>query len=485
MIELYPFQESLIKEISQRFAEGKRRVCLQLPTGGGKTVIAGWIAESAHSKGKKTLVLVHRQELLHQFYNTLQMAGLAAHTGFIRAGQPTLGWHSHQIASVQTLSRRLEKTSLDPDLIFVDEAHHGAAKTYMKILNRFPRARVVGLTATPERLDGLPLAALFDDIVAGPSPRELIDQGYLSKYEARIAEGVKRPENKTIRAGEYRLEDLDKAADERAIANVAEAIWEYANEKKCIIFSSSVRASEELAVKLNSREPGSALHIDGKTSDYIRSRALRDFSDGRIKYICNVNIVSEGFDCPACDCVVMARPTASLTIFLQQIGRALRFQPEKKALILDCAANIEIHGSPCAARSWSLQGRQGSLKSQLRSCPFCRKAFSKAENGKCPNCGAVVSQNDPKANNPQKAWNQKAMPFFLYDPETSPPILVRRSQKGPGYVAKDVNFVARQAYRQLGLKGLQRLGDELGYKKSWAFKRMQLIDSIQHEAWGS
>ena len=474
-IKLYPFQRDLIDRAIASMEGGRRRVCLQLPTGGGKTVMAGWIAQSAHAKGKRTLVLVHRRELQIQFYDTLQTAGLDLHTGFISSGRPTLSWLRHQIASVQTLVRRLDRNTFEPDLIFVDEAHHATAASYKKIIDNFPNSRVLGLTATPERLDGKPLAELFDDLVCGPSPRELIDDGFLAPYTARVAEGVKRPDGK-LRGGEYRAEDLDKAASEKAIADVVDAIGRFASAKRCIVFSASCRASLELAAKLNALGGGRAVHVDGETKAVIRQQALRDFAEGRVQYLCNVDLISEGFDCPACDCVVMARPTASLTIFLQQVGRALRRQAGKEALLLDCAANIEVHGSPCAARAWSLAGKQGGVKVQSKTCGVCRKIYFKLTDGRCPNCGAPIAPDLAGGRNPRAGWEEQPMAFYLFDPEAAAPIMIKRGKAGK-YDSRDVNLTARRAYREKGISGLRQLAEALGYKSGWAYQRQRLIDN--------
>ncbi len=355
------------------------------------TVLMAWMARAAAAKGRRTWFLVHRQELIRQASRTFDL--MDVDHGLIYRGH-TLTNDLVQVASVQTLVRRLSKIRMRPDLVVVDEAHHATAGTWRKILDQYPEAKVVGLTATPSRTDGSGLDDIFGDMIQGPTMSELIGEGYLAPYQLFAPPiGIDTQGIKT-QGGDFKKGQLAQAVDKPTITG--DAVKHYqklAPGRRAIAFCASVDHSKHVAASFrNAGIP--AAHFDGETDDATRERLTKQFGDGRIKVLCNVDLVGEGLDIPACDAVILLRPTQSLTLYLQQVGRSMRPSPGKDyALILDHAGNALRHGLPDEDREWSLEGRKkGKGKAQeqgppVTQCPQCFACHGPAP--KCPSCGHV------------------------------------------------------------------------------------------------
>lgn len=391
-VALRPYQQRDIDRLRATLRQGRRSVCYVLPTGGGKTLAMAHMARSAAAKGNTTWFLVHRQELIRQSSRTFDMLGVQH--GLIYKGH-TMTRDPVQIASVQTLVRRLGRTPTTPQLIVVDEAHHSSASTYRKILGAFPGAVVIGLTATPARTDGQGLDDIFEDLVVGPNMAELIRDGYLSDYRIYAPPiGIDTSSIKT-RAGDFAKDQLAAAVDKPTITGDAVRHYlDYAAGKRAIAFCASVDHSKHVAASF--RQAGvPAQHFDGETDDRRRERIVEAFTRGEIKVLCNVDLVGEGFDVPACEAAILLRPTQSLILFLQQIGRALRPSPGKeRALILDHAGNALRHGLPDDDREWTLRGRPKRKGKRdeppppaVKQCPECYACHAPMPT--CPACGHV------------------------------------------------------------------------------------------------
>ena len=459
--QLYADQQELLERVREAFTRHKR-VVMQMPTGAGKTIIAGTIMQGLHARGGKALVLVHRRELMDQFYDTLAAAGLAEHIGRVQAGLTEVPYQAHQIASVQTLVRRLDKTRIRPSFIIVDEAHHIRAATYKKIIDRFPEAQVLGLTATPERLDGKGLDTAFDSLVCSLDTAELIRRGRLAPYEG-MGVPILSGQGLKVRAGDYAKDELERIATGKALADVANAIVKHAAGRRAIVFNASRRASRRLVARLEQRGI-TAAHIDGDTPLGEREQVLRQFAEGQINALCNVDLISEGFDAPACDAVVFARPTKSLTVYLQQAGRGMRPDPDKpgkRTLFLDCAGLIAEHGEPGAPRTWSLAGR-GKRQAQPPKPRICR----------CRVCGMRIPT---PASQCQACGFQVQLVQAPGKPELQVELIrvcgidfqVERAHGG-SYKKPSVAAAAKHAWRAGGAEALRELGKKLGYRPGWA-----------------
>lgn len=373
-ITLRTYQNTLVERTRANFIAGKRRQLLVLPTGGGKTVCFSYMAGAAKSKGLRVWILAHRVELLEQISKTLRAFGIQH--GMIAPGYIGDRRQQVQVASVFTLARRLDRYET-PDLIIVDEAHHAISKsTWGTVIGAFPAARLLGVTATPIRLSGEGLGDLFECMVQGPTVADLIAQGALSPYRLFAPAGVDLSGIHS-RMGDFVRGELDEAMNKRSITGDAVSHYrKLAPGKRAIAFCVSVEHAE--AVALQFREAGiPAQSIDGSMDKVLRSQVLASFTAGDIRVLTSCDLVSEGFDVPAIEVAILLRPTQSLGLYLQQVGRALRTFPGKsEAIILDHAGNVKRHGLPDDDRIWTLDGKvkkRASKPSEIpvKTCPKC------------------------------------------------------------------------------------------------------------------
>lgn len=319
----------------------------------------------AVKKDNRVWFNVHRRELINQSSEAFNAIGLRH--GIIAAGFNAELDLKAQINSVQTLARRFQTGGLKlPKLCVWDECSHIAASSWDKIFKAMPEAYHIGLTATPERLDGKGLGQYFDEIVNGPSVSWLIENGFLSPFEyyAPPAINIDVPKDK----GDFERRGLESAMNKPKI--VGDAIQHYmdvAYGKRCLVFASGIKHSLSLVEGFNAQGIP-AKHVDAETPAKERDEAINDLENGKLLVLSNVDLFSEGVDVPAIEVVSLNRPTASLPLHLQQVGRALRTFPGKeKAIILDHAGNYDRHGSPDAPRNWSLLGRKERLKKESQS----------------------------------------------------------------------------------------------------------------------
>lgn len=395
MIHLRPYQHDIINETRKLMIAGSKSILIQSPTGSGKTVLTAKMLESASQKTYISWFLVHRRELIKQSIRTF--VDVNVKHGVISSGFGEDPLQLVQIASVQTLGRRYHKVT-KPNLIIYDEAHHVAAGTWDKIYKAFPDAYHIGLTATPERLDGKGLRPWFNKMVAGPKITWLIENGYLSLYKLFApttidTEGVK------MTGGDFNKKALAMRvySSPTVTGDAVREYLKYAKGKRAVAFCVSVQHSKEIAAKFNANGIRAA-HVDGETDQHIRDLEIRKFQDGEIDILCNVDLFGEGFDVPAIECVILLRPTNSLGLYLQQVGRALRPAPGKDyAIILDHAGNVQRHGLPDEDREWSLDGKAARLRNsdggpRVQLCPKCFAAKFPGR-PKCIHCGHIFEVN--------------------------------------------------------------------------------------------
>lgn len=390
MLELRDYQVDLIDR-TRIALRTFRRVAVQLPTGGGKTALSTQMLKSVASKGVGGMFTVHRQELVDQTMRTFAEFGLPY--GVISAGYPEAPRELIQIASIDTLRARLRsgwRPKIAPKFIIADECHHAAAGGWAYVLQQFDTAKIVGLTATPERLDGKGLDDQFDHMECGPSTAELIRRGYLSKYRPFCPTPPDLTGAKT-KMGDFVKGDIGGIMDRPSITG--DAISHYlthARGRRALAFCVSVEHSQHVVAQ--AKEAGIvAWHLDGNTNRGERRQAITAFRRGEIKLLSNVDLFGEGFDVPAADVSIMLRPTRSLALYLQQCGRVLRpLEGKAPAILLDHAGNIHRHGLPCDEREWSLSGREkGEAEAAEVSPKTCPKCMFTHRPGRpaCPNCG--------------------------------------------------------------------------------------------------
>jgi len=361
---LRPYQNNAKREVYHVW-ESMHSVLFQMPTGTGKTRLFSSIIRDtqrlAHEKKTRigVLVLAHRIELIQQIDETLSYKYGIAH-GIIKSGIEEEMDFPVQVASVQTIARRLDRWKQKGfSYIIIDEAHHAVASTYLAICKEFPEARILGVTATPCRLTGDALRKLFCALIVSQPVNRFIEQRYLSPY---VYYSIK-PDSFTQREldnithfnfeGDYAEVDMIRVCDtNRVRANIVSAYLKYAKGKKGIIYTINQAHNkhiceefEQIGVKIKA--------IDSKTPTDERKNIVAQFKSGMIDIICNVNIFSEGFDCPDCEFIQLARPTCSLAMYLQQVGRGLRPHPNKEqAIILDNVGSYNKFGLPSANRQW-------------------------------------------------------------------------------------------------------------------------------------
>jgi len=338
---------------------------------------------------------VHRDFLLTQTAGALDKAGVEY--GFIASGFPYNPHQDVHVVSIQTAVRRLDRLRL-PDLLVTDECHHVPSATWAKVHHWAGGAHHVGLTASPARLDGRGLGDFYRALVRGPSPAWLIERGFLSTYRA-YAPGSPDLRGVHTRAGEYVTRELAAVMDtDTIVGNVVGQYRRLANGKKALYFAVSIDHSKHIAAGFtNAGVP--ARHLDADSSLDERVRAARDLAGGELRVLSCVDLFGEGYDLSAqsgrdvsVEAVGLCRPTQSLTLHLQQIGRALRPKPEP-AIILDHAGNIMRHGLPDEEREWSLDGvaRKKSDKDvgpPVHVCESCYGTY-RTQLLACPYCGAI------------------------------------------------------------------------------------------------
>jgi len=396
LIELRSYQAELVAGIRAAFAAGRRAPLAVAPTGAGKTVIFSYVAHGAAAKGRTVVVLVHRRELIRQASRKLTETGVPH--GIIAPGHtPTRDLV--QVASVQTLGRRLGDPRYQaPDLIIIDEAHHAVAGQWATVAAAYPNARLLGVTATPQRMDGLGLGISaggpFDEMVLGPTVADLIAGGYLTP--TRVFAPAEAPDLRGIktRGGDYETGALADAMSKPQVVGCAVGHYQHhAAGLPAILFSPSVAHAEATAEAF--RAAGvRAVAASGSTPAAERDAAIAGLGDGRVQVLCSCDLISEGLDVPAVGAVILLRPTKSLGLFLQQVGRGLRPAPGKTHLVvLDHAGNTLTHGMPEALREWSLEGRKKGRATEkeppVRQCPSCYAVHAPA--AACPECGHVYA----------------------------------------------------------------------------------------------
>lgn len=388
MIQLRGYQDNATNAIRQAYLSGNRAPLLVLPTGGGKTVIFTYIAATSSGRGKRVLILVHRIELLRQTSQALHKFSIPH--GLVNPSfTPNLS-HSVQVASVQTLIRRLDRF-WEPNLVIIDEAHHAVASTYRKVMEKWPKALVLGVTATPVRGDGVGLGyesgGIFDRMILGPSVSELISLGYLVKPVVygptdRIdLSGVK------IVRGDYDQKELERRIDKPMITgNAIDHYRRICPGVPCVVFCTSVSHAEHVASQFKAAGFRAA-SVDGSMDDNTRKSLLAGLGNGNIQVITSCDLIGEGVDIPAVGCAILLRPTQSVGLYIQQVGRALRpCEGKDRAVILDHAGNVLLHGMPDEDREWSLDG-EPKRKSNARSSSA--SPYKSASVMQCDSCGAI------------------------------------------------------------------------------------------------
>jgi superfamily II DNA or RNA helicase len=385
-VQLRPYQQEAI-ERTRRALKVHGRVLLTAPTGAGKTAMAAHMLRGAADRGLRAWFVVHRRELVEQTARTLDLVG--ADYGYCAAGFAPAYRRPVTLCSVQTLRGRMERLPA-PHLIVWDEAHHCAAGTWRAVADRHPTCYHVGLTATPQRLDGKGLDAMFKALVPGPSIASLIEQGYLAPFRVWSHPSADISHVR-MRAGEFDQRDLADVVDKpHILGDAVRHVQASCPTARAVAFCVSI--DHAIHTRDAFRAAGfRAEELDGTVDGATRKRVVSAFRRGEVQILTSIDLFGEGFDLPELEAAILLRPTASLGLYMQQVGRALRAAPGKThALILDHAGNVARHGLPDQEREWSLRGRpkRPGKEPPVKTCPGCFGTIPAAALT-CEHCGHV------------------------------------------------------------------------------------------------
>ena len=413
-MKLYPHQKDWLNGIVSDWESGAQAVCGQAPTGFGKTVCLAHLAKRIAASHKTITILVHRQEIFLQTCLALiNVAGavdpicsVRVHNLLLKdlckAGMVFGGTNSRspiRIASIQTLVSKHNRLQELPqsDYVFVDECHHMGAKTWTKIVNHYADSgsRILGVTATPCRLDGVGLGVesggVFESLVLGPSTKSLIENGFLSPMRIlKPSKQITVGDGQKI-AGDWRMTDAIISQARKITGDCIKEYKKYVNGKPALVFTPSVSSAKEMAAEFIAGGVEAAC-VDGSMTEDIRQERLEGLANGKIQVITSCEIISEGMDVPAVEAAFLCRPTMSYSLYLQQIGRALRVSPGKGiAWIFDHVDNVGYHGHPLEPFDWTLDGEEiGQAKKPTARSIMCKECLTLNESRAtvCVGCGA-------------------------------------------------------------------------------------------------
>ena len=342
-MQLRPYQIQAKEAIQEQWASGVKKTLLVLPTGTGKTIVFSKLAEDCVRNGERVLILAHRGELLEQAADKLQQAtGLGC--AVEKAEETCLdSWYRVIVGSVQSLMRetRLSRFPVDYfNTIIVDEAHHALADSYQRVLNYFDKAKVLGVTATPDRGDMRNLGQYFESLAYEYTLPKAIKDGYLCKIKAQTIPLKLDLSGVGQQAGDFKTADLGTALDPY-LYQIADEMVKYCFDRKTLVFLPLIKTSQKFRNILESRG-FKAAEINGES--YDRTEVLDDFAAGRYDVLCNSMLLTEGYDCPTIDCIVVLRPTKIRSLYSQMVGRGTRLHPDKDhLLLLDFLWHTERH----------------------------------------------------------------------------------------------------------------------------------------------
>lgn len=342
-MELRPYQTKAKEAVFKEWDEGNSKTLLVLPTGCGKTIVFAKIVEECVRRGERVLVLAHRGELLNQAADKImKVTGLGC--AVEKAEESCLNsWYRVVVGSVQTLMRqkRLSQFSEDYfDTIIIDEAHHSISDSYQNVLNHFDDSKVLGVTATPDRGDMKNLGQVFDSLAYEYTLPKAIKEGYLSPIKAQTIPLKLDLTGVSTQAGDFKASDIDTALDPYLL-QIADEMLKYCADRKTVVFLPLVKTSQKFAAILNAKG-FKAAEVNGNSSD--RAEVLSDFENGKYNVLCNSMLLTEGWDCPSVDCVIVLRPTKVRGLYCQMVGRGTRLcEGKTELLLLDFLWHTERH----------------------------------------------------------------------------------------------------------------------------------------------
>lgn len=443
MFKLHDYQKKLVVKTRQAYIDGFKAPCVVAPCGAGKSVIISDIARMTTDKGNRVLFLVHRKELIDQIRGTFQKNEVDLKLVYF--------------GMVQTVVRRLDKID-KPDLIITDENHHGLAASYRKVYDYFNDVLRLGFTATPIRLNGSGLGDINDILIEEVEAKWLIENNFLSPYKYYAPKLIDVSKLKLNNLKEFSSTSIDDAMNDKTIyGDVIKHYRELADGEQAIVYCHNVKASEHIAGEFM-QHGINAVHLDAKTPKDERDKVISKFRNQEIQILCNVDLIGEGFDVPDCSTVIMLRPTQSLSLFIQQSMRGMRYRPGKTSIIIDHVDNVRRHGLPDQKRHWSLNSKKES------------KSEAEIKIKQCDNCFAVYPQSDSECK--ECGHKPEVKQTKDYEVDQSAELV----EINPNEINITLDF--REPSDCKSMSELYELAKHRNYKRGWAFHQGKLLGFI-------
>lgn len=388
MFKLRDYQQETVDNIYQSMKQGNRRIIVQQPPRTGKTVIMAEIARKTTDKGNRVMFIIHRKEVLAQAKSTFE--------------QQNVNMNLATMGMVQTLTRRVNKLA-EPQLILIDEAHHAISNSYRRIINAFPNTYILYFTATPIRTGHDQLDQIADDIIVGKSIKWLTEHHFLAPFHYYGLGDIDRSKLRK-QNGDYSSQSMDEAISHQIYGHIVQQYQRLANGKQAVVYCHSIESAKKVTEQFT--QAGiTAAEIDGDTDTKARDRLVQKFRNQELTILANVNLFTEGVDLPNVDCVIMARPTSSLALYLQFSMRCLNPRKGKTAVIIDHVDNFLNFGLPSSDRNWSeaiVTKDKRKAKSNtdngpaIAQCNYCFGTFyrDQAKDNRCPLCGHELREEN-------------------------------------------------------------------------------------------
>ena len=455
MFKLRDYQQETVDNIYQSMKQGNRRIIVQQPPRTGKTVIMAEIARKTTDKGNRVMFIIHRKEVLAQAKATFEQQN-------VNMGLATMGM-------VQTLTRRVNKLT-EPQLILIDEAHHALSQSYRRIIDAFPNAYILYFTATPIRTGHNQLDQIADDIIVGKSIKWLTQHHFLAPFHYYGLGDIDRSKLRK-QNGDYSSQSMDEAISHQIYGHIVQQYQRLANGKQAVVYCHSIESAKKVTEQFT--QAGiTAAEIDGDTDAKVRDQLVQKFRDQRLTILANVNLFTEGVDLPNVDCVIMARPTSSLALYLQFSMRCLNPRKGKTAVIIDHVDNFLNFGLPSSDRNWSeaiVTKDKRKTKSNtdngpaIAQCNYCFGTFyrDQVKDNCCPLCGHELREENK---------DYKIVNVDLQEIKENQAVKHRKKMIQQILNDQVMANVADKSVGQLhGLKEFQAYAKLHGYQPGWAW----------------